>query len=90
MEIDTSRNPGRNVLRQGYIEAIGSTMWLGNLFWERVGVDRVASISLLESQGIKVCECDNFFKIITSDEVFSDGSTAEKQRALRQILFGLN
>ncbi|PHX37307.1 hypothetical protein AO263_19005 [Pseudomonas sp. NZIPFR-PS5] len=90
MEIDTSGNPGRNVLRQGYIEAIGSTMWLGNLFWERAGVDRFASISLLESQGIKVYECGKFFKVITSDKVFSDGSTLEKQRALRRILFGLN
>lgn len=90
MEIDTSGNPGRNVLRQGYIEAIGSTMWLGNLFWERAGVDRFASISLLESQGFKVYECGKFIKVITSDKVFFDGSTLEKQRALRQILFGLN
>jgi hypothetical protein len=90
MEIDTSGNPGRNVLRQGYIEAIGSTMWLGNLFWERAGVDRFASISLLESQGFKVYECGKFFKVVTSDKVFSDGSTLEKQRALRRILFGLN
>ncbi|QLG96340.1 hypothetical protein HZF02_04205 [Pseudomonas yamanorum] len=90
MEIDTSGNPGRNVLRQGYIEAIGSTMWLGNLFWERAGVDRFSSISLLENQGFKVYECGKFFKVITSDKVFSDGSTLERQRALRQILFGLN
>ena len=90
MEIDTSGNPGRNVLRQGYIEAIGSTMWLGNLFWERVGVDRFASISLLESQEFKVYECGRLLKVVTSDKVFSDDSTLEKQRALRQILFGLN
>jgi|SRR5450830_1323919 len=90
MEIDTSGNPGRNVLRQGYIEAIGSTMWLGNLFWERASMDRFSSISLLESQGFKVYECDGFFKVVTSDKVFSDDSTLEKQRALRQILFGLN
>jgi len=90
MEIDTSGNPGRNVLRQGYIEAIGSTMWLGNLFWERAGVDRFASISLLESQGFKVYDCGRFFKVVTSDKVFSDGSTIEKQGALRRILFGLN
>lgn len=90
MEIDTSGNPGRNVLRQGYIEAIGSTMWLGNLFWERVGMDRFSSISLLESQGFKVSDCGGFFKVVASDKVFFDGSTLEKQCALRQILFGLN
>lgn len=88
MEIDTSGNPGRNVLRQGYIEAIGSTMWLGNPFWERAGVDRFASISLLESEGFEVFECGRFCKVVTSDKVFSDDSTLEKQRALRRILFG--
>ncbi|MBD9466233.1 hypothetical protein IB266_24480 [Pseudomonas sp. Pdm06] len=87
MEVDISGNPGRNVHRQGYIEAIGSTMWLGNLFWDRVGVDRLVSISLLECQGVKVYECGRFFKVVTSDEVFFDDSTLEKQRALRQILF---
>lgn len=65
-------------------------MWLGNLFWERVGVDRFASISLLESQEFKVYECGRLLKVVTSDKVFSDDSTLEKQRALRQILFGLN
>ena len=90
MEIDTSGNPGRNVLRQGYIEAIGSTMWLGSLFWERTGVDKFASIPLLESQGFNVYDCGKFFKVITSDEVFSDGSNLEKQCTLRRILFGLN
>jgi len=90
LEIDTSGNPGRNVLRQGYIEAIGSTMWLGNLFWERVGVDRFASISLLESQGFKIYECGRVVKVVTSEQLFSDDSTREKQRALRRILFELN
>ncbi|CZT28696.1 hypothetical protein [Pseudomonas cerasi] len=90
MEVDISGNPGRNVLRQGYIEAIGSTMWLGDLFWERVGIDKFSSISLLESQEFKVYECGGVFKVVTSDKVFSDDSNLEKQRALRKILFGLS
>lgn len=32
--IDISRNPGRFSLRTGYIEAVGSLMWLGQLFWK--------------------------------------------------------
>ena len=35
--IDTSANPGRWTMRIGYIEAIGSTMWLGKNFWNAVG-----------------------------------------------------
>ncbi len=70
MEIDISGNPGRNVLRQGYVEAIGSTMWLGDLLWERVGADRLSKISLLESHGFKVHELGKILKVITSKNIF--------------------
>ncbi|EGH14357.1 MULTISPECIES: hypothetical protein [Pseudomonas syringae group] len=90
MEIDTSGNPGRNVLRQGYVEAIGSTMWLGDLFWERVGADRLSKISLLESHGFKFHELGKILKVITSKNIFFDNSTLEKQRALRKILFDVS
>ena len=88
MEIDISSNPGRNVFRQGYIEAIGSTMWLGDLFWGRVGVDRAVVIPLLESCGFKVLKYGDLLKVVASDKMFSDDSTLEKQYVLRRILFG--
>ena len=34
--VDTSRNPGRRILQNGYIEAIGHRMWLGPEFFRRV------------------------------------------------------
>ena len=39
IRIDTSSNPGRRILRNGFIEAVGSTMWLGPRFAERVGCE---------------------------------------------------
>ncbi|EJL96144.1 hypothetical protein PMI18_04890 [Pseudomonas sp. GM102] len=90
MEIDTSGNPGRSVFKQGYVEAIGSTMWLSDLFWERVGRDRLASFLLLETQGVKVFECGRVVKVVASEKCFQDDSTKDKQRILRQILFGVN
>ena len=42
--IDTSRNPGRWTFRPGYIEAIGSPMWLGPRFWALVGRDGVEAL----------------------------------------------
>ena len=87
-EIDTSGNPGRILHKQGYIEAVGSTMWLGKLLWSRLGVDKLACIPLMESHGYKVYECDRFVKVVASDEVFSDDSTLEEQCAIRKILFG--
>ncbi len=35
--IDTSQNPGRQIFRTGYVEAVGSTMWLGDGFFELIG-----------------------------------------------------
>ena len=35
--IDISGNPGRSILRSGYIESVGSVMWLGNGFWDALG-----------------------------------------------------
>lgn len=37
MVIDTSANPGRRIFRQGYVEAIGAIMWLGEQFWSLTG-----------------------------------------------------
>lgn len=32
--IDTSNNPGRRILRRGYVEAVGHLMWFGDRFWK--------------------------------------------------------
>jgi len=90
MDIDTSGNPGRSVLRQGYIEAIGRPIWLGDLFWKKVGRDKGASIELLEGRGFEVLECERTVKVVAFKEGFYDDSTIDEQRALRQILFGVN
>jgi len=48
--VDTSRNPGRRDLRRGFIEAVGSLMWLGERFWELTGAEkqRVTSAPFLK------------------------------------------
>lgn len=63
-------------------------MWLGNLFWKRVGVDKDSIISLLECQGFEAQEYGGFIKLFASDEVFTDDSAIEKQRFLRQMFMG--
>ncbi len=40
MVIDISRNPGRRVLRRGFVEAVGCPMWLGESFWRITGASR--------------------------------------------------
>lgn len=85
--IDNSKNPGRWEFRMGYMEAIGSCMWLGEGFWNYVGQDKKQKLfdecwvrtEILESGVVK---------LVAADECFMDESTADKQNRLREILYG--
>ena len=84
--VDTSRNPGRRVLRQGYVEAIGHRMWLGPEYFARVpGADRDA---IVNAGWLQVTEGDNgILEIVASDEPFTDEGAADIQNRLRRLLF---
>jgi hypothetical protein len=86
MIVDTSRNPGRRILRDGYVEAIGHRMWLGPEFFRRVpGVSREA---VLSTPWLKVTERpDGILELVAQDEPFVDDSTADLQNRLRRLLF---
>lgn len=72
--IDTSSNPGRRVLRKGYIEAVGSPMWLSDKFFDLTGAD---SNLLLSDENIIVERKGGIVKI-----EFADGTPAKASRAL--------
>ncbi|MCB9691042.1 MAG: hypothetical protein H6736_04430 [Alphaproteobacteria bacterium] len=84
--VDTSRNAGRRVLRQGYVEAIGHRMWLGPEYFARVpGADRDA---IMNAGWLQVTEMENgILEVVASDEPFTDDSTADIQNRLRRLLF---
>lgn len=89
MEIDISRNPGRWMLRPGYVEAIGSPMWLGGLFWDRVGRDRRARV--MSASWLRVREEANSVVVIqatATDNCFASEDTASLQVGLRELLYG--
>lgn len=85
--IDTSGNPGRWKFHHGYIEAVGSTMWLGPTFWSLTGalekdVDEARRFDTSHpAPGVT--------KIRASETPFTraeDGS-GESQSVLRAMLF---
>jgi len=86
MEIDTSRNPGRWVLRSGYVEAVGARMWLSELFWDRVGRDRKSRIILTKwfctSELVK-----GIMEIRISEHCFISEKTSDIQERLRADLY---
>ena len=87
MIIDVSKNPGRWIFCDDYVEAIGSTMWLSDLFWDRVGKDKKENLLSDSSISSSVMAC-NVLKVVANDAVFVDESTSLIQDHLRAVLYG--
>lgn len=87
MVIDTSANVARREIKVGYVEAIGCPMWLGDLFWQYSVNNKDVIISEL---GDKVKELDGVICIEMVNGTFEDSSTANEQRQLRSLLYGLH
>jgi len=85
--IDTSRNPGRRILRDGYIEVIGAVMWLGESFWQLSGADRkqVADAEWLRTSN----SAPSFTKLQAAERCFTtvEEGSAAVQAKLRTLLF---
>jgi hypothetical protein len=87
MEIDTSRNPGRYIVRKSYIEAVGAIMWFGEPFWERTGASKA---DVLAAEWLQVSEpYPGVLRVQAADRPFSspDGEIGEAQARLRSLLF---
>lgn len=88
MVIDVSMNLGRRILCDGYIESIGSTMWLGKQFWELTGTDKLSVLNAewLECQQYEVSEV-----LVVKSQGFvfinSKSKEGEIQEKLRKLLF---
>ncbi|MDN5046536.1 hypothetical protein O8C97_01580 [Aliarcobacter butzleri] len=87
IEIDISNNPGRRVIRDGYVEAVSSPMFVGEDFWNIVGTKKeelekldFLNISQINEKTIKI-EIKNI-------DCFIDESTKDIQNKLRETLFG--
>lgn len=87
IEVDTSNNPGRFELREGYIEAVGSTMWISKDLLSDLGAD---VLSLREKNICSVEDLGRVLKIKAQEHCFqsSVGEEAELQNQLREKLFG--
>lgn len=85
MVIDTSNNPGRRVLRDGYVEAVGSVMWLGEPFWQVTGVDK--KVVLGETWLMCKQEVNGVLSLRIAASRAFDNKTTEIQDRLRALLF---
>lgn len=87
IEVDTSKNPGRRVIRNGYIEAVGAIMWASTLLSKRTGVplEQLAHSELAKTveigEGVLRLECSK--RLFTSDSEAS----RQLQDAIRELVF---
>jgi hypothetical protein len=82
--VDTSENPGRRILCNGYIEAVGALMWLGEPFWPRTGADRkqVEDVAWLRVSN----PTPAITRVQTAERCFTS-ATGVLQVKLRSLLF---
>jgi len=85
--IDTSKNPGRCILKRGYHEAVGSVVWLGEPFWQLSGAEK-SSLAYFDWLRVSHPE-QNVIRIQSAESCFSgpDAKDGEIQRRLRKLLF---
>ncbi|MBY4629956.1 hypothetical protein [Rhizobium croatiense] len=87
MVVDISHNPGRWSLRSGYVEAVGSVMWLSDIFWSYVGFhnkERLSTLTPIEIRQIT----ENVIRLCVSERPFTEASSPEVQDRLRKVLYG--
>jgi len=85
--IEISANPGRWNFRDGYIEVVGATMWLGIPFWALTGTDQkqVAGAPWLHVSH----PISSVTKIQAAESCFTmaEGTSGDLQVKLRALLF---
>ena len=84
--IDVSGNPGRRIFIEEYIEGVGSTMWIGERFWNISGQSKK---DFLTQNKFSIEQNENYLKVTAYDKTFisSDGEEAIIQNRLRKLLF---
>ena len=84
--VDISNNPGRWSLKKGYVESLGSTMWLGEQFWENSGTSKE---KVLTCDWLQIEEIGSVIKLRVQQSPFisSDGKEGELQNKLRELLY---
>lgn len=85
--VDISENPGRRYLREGFIEVVGSRMWLTDLFWTLTGADK--RILTTQHNFHVRQEASGLLKLEASITPFDspEGEQASTQNRLREMLF---
>jgi hypothetical protein len=87
--VDISRNPGRRLIRKGHFEAVGSTMWLSDIFFSLTkGEQNRDAIRGADWIDFKVLD-NGVIKLQVHPTPFCDESTATIQDKLRSLLYEL-
>jgi hypothetical protein len=84
--VDISQNPGRWEFHQGYIEAIGPIMWIGENLWRTIGHDGKDALAKLP--WLHMTTPRKGILQLSSDVYFHDETTASEQNALRTAIYG--
>lgn len=69
--LDTSKNPGRRVIKNGYVEAVSSHMWVGEKLWDALGSNNENNIMKLKNK-ININKENGLIQIIASKSIYTE------------------
>lgn len=87
--IDTSDNPGRRIIHpEGYVEAVGHKMWIGDELYPLTGASREDLLSAADWL-LEVKETDRYIYLKAAEEPFVNdtGASRDLQDRLRALVF---
>jgi hypothetical protein len=85
--VDTSSNPGRRLLREGYYEVVGAVMWLGDAFWQLTKTDK---FQIENTEWLRVSKpLPTVMRVEAAPNCFTadKGASGSLQHRLRRLLF---
>lgn len=85
--IDTKQNLARMEIKHGYVEAIGSQLWVSALFWHNSGGSLEKLHNLSDDFTLYSVDC-GVTEVVYLDRHFDSNETADAQMQLRKNLYG--
>jgi len=89
MIIDTSKNPGRRILKDGYVEFVSSHMWITEYFLDNISNNKEEKISKLKDNFNVTMNNGLLYLELSKDLYTEENNNPESLNKLRDIIYYL-
>ena len=86
MWIDISKNPGRRVIKDGYVEAVGDVMWIGAIFQAGIGGINIERLCVA-GWNVGYHVGGEVITLTAPGAIFTEGASLDAQNKLRSAIY---